>query len=112
MSANMYAGKLIRADLAGDPAQVTVAEVTEVLFEGTSCYVKPNQAATWRELLIVRTSAGILLRDRVRESRDNKDRTISCDWQSFPTVLACACWLVDSNKLEARAKVRLIRLGK
>lgn len=106
MSANIHIGQTITIDLHGQPS--FAAEVTEVIFEGTSHYVDvPGKA--WRELLIVDTPTGIALRDRVRESRHGKDRTISCDWQMFENADVCLAWLDPGNKLEGRACTALAR---
>ena len=107
MSANIVQGRLLTFHL-GELAREMSAQVLGVIFEGTSRHVASGKAERWRELMIARTSAGIVLRDRVRENRDSRDRTISCDWQLFENVARCINWLRPDNKLESRARSRLI----
>ena len=106
MSANIHPNQLLTVDLTAQ--QKFTTRVLAVLFEGTSAYAgAPGK--TWRELLIVDTPTGVVLRDRVRENRNGHDRTISCDWQMFPNVNVCSTWLEPNNKLESRARVALAR---
>jgi len=106
MSAHIHSGQLLEIGLAS--TRGLTVQVILVLFDGTSSHVSALVHA-WRELLIVDTSAGIVLRDRVREHLGGHDRTISCDWQMFPDVDVCSAWLEPANKLEARARAALAR---